>query len=228
MKKFLKSALKKLPVVGPIAHRVRQRRRQINVVYRVKGNNSIHCADAKLSEVTFDISGENNQINIQENCALNNVKFYIRGDNHSVTIETGCRLNGNSEIWMEDSNCSLFIGQDSSFESVHLALTEFGSKIAIGTDCMFASDIDVRTGDSHSIIVEQTGERLNSAKNVSIGDHVWVAAHCVILKGVSIADNSVVATGSIVTRSFEKSGVIIGGNPAIELKDGINWLRERI
>ncbi len=93
---------------------------------------------------------------------------------------------------------------------------------------MFARDIDVRTGDSHSIVSQQSGERINRARDVSIGNHVWVAAHCSILKGVSIADDSVVATGSIVTRSFEKSGIIIGGNPAAELKQGIHWLRERI
>ena len=228
MKKFLKSALKKLPVIGPIAHRVRQRRRQTNVIYRVKGNNSIQCADARLSSVTFDISGKNNRLNIEENCVLNDVTFYIRGDNHLVIIKSGCRFNDKSEIWIEDSDCSLLIEEGSSFESVHLALTEVGSKISIGRDCMFASDIDVRTGDSHSIISQKTGERINRAKDVRIGNHVWVAAHCVLLKGVSIADNSVIATGSVVTRSFGKSGVIIGGNPAVQLKEEINWLRERV
>ena len=159
---------------------------------------------------------------------MNNVTFYMRGDNHLVIIKSGCRFNDKSEIWIEDSDCSLSIEEGSSFESVHLALTETGSKISIGRDCMFASDIDVRTGDSHSIISEKTGERINRAKDVRIGNHVWVAAHCVLLKGVSIADNSVIATGSVVTRSFEKSGVIIGGNPAVQLKEEINWLRERV
>ena len=228
MKKFFKSTVLKLPLVGPVAHRVRQRRRQTNVIYRVKGNNTINCEAAKLSSVTFEIEGNNNYINIGENCVLNNVRFYIRGENHSITINSNCAFHNGGDIWIEDHNCSLIIEEHSTFENVHLALTEANSKITIGRDCMFASDIDVRTGDSHSIISGQTGKRINYAKDIFIGDHVWVAAHCVILKGVNIANNSVVATGSIVTRSFDKPGIIIGGNPAIQLKEEVNWLRERI
>lgn len=228
MKNFLKRAVKKLPFTGALIRRFRQRRRSINVIHKVKGRNTISYRGANLSAVTFDIEGDNNRITIEENCVFNNVSFYVRGDNHSITIKSGCVFRHGGDIWMEDSECSLFIEENSTFENVHLALTESKSTIKIGRDCMFASDIDVRTGDSHSIVLEQTGERINRAKNVLIGNHVWIAAHCVILKGVTIADNSVIATGSIVTRSFEKSGIIIGGNPAVQLKEGINWLRERI
>lgn len=34
------------------------------------------------------------------------------------------------------------------------------------------------------------------------------------LYGVSLADNIIVAAGSVVTRSFNDSNIIIGGNPA--------------
>lgn len=37
--------------------------------------------------------------------------------------------------------------------------------------------------------------------------------------GVSIPDNTIVAAGSVVTKSFEKSNIIIGGNPAKEIGD---------
>jgi acetyltransferase-like isoleucine patch superfamily enzyme len=93
---------------------------------------------------------------------------------------------------------------------------------------MFAYDIDVRTGDSHSIISQETGERINYAQDVCIGDHVWIAAHTILLKGSAIPDNSIVATGSVVTRPFETRGIILGGNPAKTIKDGITWSRQRI
>lgn len=129
-----------------------------------------------------------------------------------------CRFYHGGSIWFEDNDCSLIIGEKTTFENVHLALTEPGSKITIGSDCMFAYDIDIRTGDSHSILNEKTMERINYAKDVCIGNHVWVAAHCVILKGSSILENTVIATGSVVTRSFDKKGIIIGGNPSKLLK----------
>ena len=93
---------------------------------------------------------------------------------------------------------------------------------------MLAYDIDVRTGDSHSIISSETGERLNYEKDIIIGDHVWVAAHSYLLKGAIIGDNSVVATGSIVAGEFPDSNIIIGGSPAKIIKRGVTWDRRRI
>jgi acetyltransferase-like isoleucine patch superfamily enzyme len=183
---------------------------------------------AILSSVEFDIHGNDNKILIREDCVLNNVRFYIRGNNHSILIDKDCRFNRGGNIWFEDNDCSLFIGEKSTFENVHLALTEPHSQIKIGRDCMFADDIDVRTGDSHLIISQENNERINYAEDILIGDHVWVAAHTILLKGSSISENSVVATGSVVTRRFETKGIIIGGNPSKQIREGITWSRERI
>ncbi|HEY9752233.1 MAG TPA: hypothetical protein V6C46_04750, partial [Coleofasciculaceae cyanobacterium] len=57
---------------------------------------------------------------------------------------------------------------------------------------------------------------------------VWIASHVSILKGVSIPDNSIVATRSVVTKSFNMQNTLIGGVPAKVLKNNINWLRERL
>lgn len=35
---------------------------------------------------------------------------------------------------------------------------------------------------------------------MTIGDHVWIGANVTILKGVTIGENSVIASGSIVTK----------------------------
>jgi acetyltransferase-like isoleucine patch superfamily enzyme len=100
--------------------------------------------------------------------------------------------------------------------------------VEIGKDCMFAYDIDIRTGDSHSIIDSTTGSRINYAKDINIGNHVWVAAHSIILKGVSIADNCVIATGAVVVKGFNEQGIIVAGNPGKIVKRNITWSRERL
>ena len=228
MKNFLKKIVTNTPLVGALARQLYQRRNYVNVTHKIKGSNSITYEGAKLSSVIFDIEGSNNRISIGEECVLKDVVFQIKGNNHSVVIKSNCSFLSGSHIWIEDSDCSLIIEEDSFFGSVHFALTEPGSKITIGRDCILANDIDIRTGDSHSIISQQTGKRINFAQDILIGDHVWIAAHSIILKGVNIADNSIVATGSVVTKSYPTSGIIIGGNPAIQLKEGVTWQRERL
>ena len=46
-----------------------------------------------------------------------------------------------------------------------------------------------------------------------IGNNVWVGAQAVILKGVTIGDDSVVGTSAVVT-SDVPAGVVVAGNPA--------------
>jgi acetyltransferase-like isoleucine patch superfamily enzyme len=181
-----------------------------------------------LFNCTFDIIGNENIIEISELSSFNNVTFFIRGSNNKIKIGKNVRFNRGGSIWIEDCSCEAIIGDYSTFEDSHIAVTEPSSKIHIGKDCMFAYDIDIRTGDSHSIIDSLTNERINFAKSINIGNHIWVASHVSILKGVNIADNSVIATRAVVTRSFNDNNILIGGIPAKKLKDNINWERERI
>lgn len=198
------------------------------IISKINGTeNIVSYNSTSLSNTTFDISGNNNTIIIPESCNISNTTFFIRGNNNIVTLGEKVRISGGS-IWQEDNFTSIAVGNNTTFENIHLAATEDYSKIVIGNDCMFAYDIEVRTGDSHSITDSSTGKRLNKAQNVIIGNHVWVTAHCVILKGTEIADNCVIATGSIVTKSNPTTNCVIGGNPAKIIKRNINWLRERI
>ncbi|MEE9361054.1 MAG: acyltransferase [Cellulophaga sp.] len=193
-----------------------------------KGNEIISNQTTEFQNVKIRIKGNNNKIIIDDYCRFSNVTFFIQGDSNTIKISSNVSFKRGGSIWIEDCNCLIEIKSHTTFENVHLAATEPNSKIIIGKNCMFAYDIDLRTGDSHSIIDTITNKRINYAKDIQIADHVWLAAHCTILKGVSIAENSIVATGSIVTSSFKKEGVIIGGNPAKEIKENINWNRERI
>lgn len=50
------------------------------------------------------------------------------------------------------------------------------------------------TEDNVSIYIAYIKEK------ISIGENVWIGANCVILKGVKIGHNAVVAAGSVVTK----------------------------
>jgi acetyltransferase-like isoleucine patch superfamily enzyme len=191
-----------------------------------KGN-IFQANDSIITNMELDIVGDNNVIVIGKGSRFNNVHFRVRGNGHHIDFGPECKVTRAGIFWIEDEGCILQVGQKTSMVDVHIAVTEPGSMVKIGEDCMFANDIDIRTGDSHSIIDPETGDRLNQAADVIIDNHVWVAPHVVILKGVHIGENSVVATGSVVTKSGG-SGLIFGGNPAVEIKSGISWKRERL
>lgn len=58
---------------------------------------------------------------------------------------------------------------------------------------------------------------LEYAKPVTIGNNVWIAASVVINGGVTIGDDAVIGSGSVVTRDIPP-GVIAAGNPCRPLR----------
>jgi acetyltransferase-like isoleucine patch superfamily enzyme len=177
---------------------------------------------------TIDIVGNSNTIIIEPGARLHNLTFYIRGNHHTIHLCANVWFNRGGSLWMEDEHGLIHIGERTAVEEAHIAVTENHSKITIGADCLLASGIEIRSGDSHSLINRATGKRFNYAQDVVIADHVWIAAHSSILKGVQLARNTVVATRSVVTNSFEREGVIIAGNPAKIIREDIDWNFRRI
>ena len=192
---------------------------------KIVGLNNLIINDGHINNSKFDIEGNNNKIIIKKLSSINNVLFFIRGDNHFIEIDENCYIGG-GEFWIEDSNCSIIVHARTTIENAHLAVTEPFSKIEIHDDCMLAKDIEIRTGDSHCIIYNNTGQKINPARNVILQSHVWVGAHAKILKGVTISSNSVIGTSSVVTNSIP-GNCIAAGIPAKVIKTGINWKRER-
>jgi acetyltransferase-like isoleucine patch superfamily enzyme len=92
---------------------------------------------------------------------------------------------------------------------------------------MLAKQVEIRTGDSHSIVDIVTGKRINYASNVILEEYVWVGAHSKILKGVRVGHNSIIGTGAIVTKDIPANS-IAAGVPAKVLRSGVDWKRERL
>ena len=204
----------------------RFRSTETNKILLKNGSGNIIENLGSLHQVNYDITGNNNLIKIGKNCVISNFRFYIKGNNHRILIGENCRIKG-GDCWLEDDDGEINIGKNTTIESAHLAVTETSRKIEIGEDCMFSYGIEVRTGDSHSIIDRESGKRINFAKDITISDHVWVGAKATILKGCKIGKNSIISTGAIVTKDVT-ANTIVAGVPAKTVKTNINWLRERI
>lgn len=90
------------------------------------------------------------------------------------------------------------------------------ARVTIGNNCMIAPQVGLYTA-THPIDPVQRATGIEFAKPITIGDNCWIGGMAVINPGVSLGDNVVVASGSVVTKSFGDN-VVIGGNPARILK----------
>lgn len=63
-----------------------------------------------------------------------------------------------------------------------------------------------------------TDTRKHIPKKVIIGEYSWIGFGAVILPGVILGDFTIVAAGSVVTKSFEDGYCVVGGNPAKIIK----------
>ena len=171
--------------------------------------------------------GSNNRIIIGDYSRLNHCTFHFFGSNNTVFIDEFCFCN-QADFWIEDDGNTIHLGKHTSLSGkIQLAAME-GTRIEIGQDCLFSSNIAVRTGDSHSLIQCDTGKRINQSKSISIGDHVWVGTNVTILKGTHVPRHSVVGACSLLCKEYTNPNCVLAGVPAKEVKCNINWKTERI
>lgn len=224
MKKIIKEIVLSNSLLHTIARNILKFKDKVRKP--ISGKNNVVSNKGVLLKVRFDVVGDNNLIEIGRSSVLSNMTILIRGNNHILKIAENCHYGGGS-IWFEDDNCQIEIGHKTTIESAHLAVTESNSRIVIGEDCMLSNEIEFRTGDSHSIIDNETKKRINIAQNIEVGNHVWIGSRSTILKGVNIGHNSIIGTNSIVTKDIPSHSVA-AGIPARIVKNNINWVRERI
>lgn len=193
----------------------------------IKGNNNnMYYEEAFLSNILFNINGDNNKVIIHPKSRISNLTIIMKGSGHQLIIGENCIIKS-GVIWFEDTNCTISLGDNTTIEDAHIAVTEPNSTIDIGRNCMFSFGIDIRNGDSHSIIDLYNNKRINYAKDISIDDHVWLGAHVEILKGVNIGSNSVIGIRSVVSKNVP-SNAVAAGTPAKVLRENITWDKSRV
>lgn len=90
-------------------------------------------------------------------------------------------------------------------------------RIDIGQDCLIAANCQIFDSNGHNSLPNERRTNNGEAKEIKIGDNVWIGANSIILPGVSIGSNSIIAAGSVVNKSVPAEH-IAGGNPAKLIK----------
>ena len=189
------------------------------------GGGKIKISGAFLRRVKINVKGENSQVIISPKVMMNDSIVSVVGENCKVFIEGGSTNIHHCNIGVRGDGSEVIIKKGFTSEQVSLHACE-GRKIVIGEDCMFSAGIYISTSDFHSIIDMNTQERQNPAKDVVIGNHVWLAHGVSVLKGSLIADHVVVGKSSVVAGNLEQSYSVYVGMPAKKVKAEVDWKRE--
>ena len=86
--------------------------------------------------------------------------------------------------------------------------------VSIGRECIVADRVMLIDFD-HGVVEVERPIRLQGIykRDVRVGHNVWIGYGACILRGVSIGENSIVGTSSVVTRDVAANAVV-GGIPA--------------
>ena len=86
--------------------------------------------------------------------------------------------------------------------------------ITIGKNCTISTEVCFLTHDASIGLFLDRKVKSDICGPITIGDNCFIGNRAILLYGVSISDNTIVAAGSVVTKSIDEPGCIVGGNPA--------------
>ena len=123
----------------------------------------------------------------------------------------------------------------------HEGAVEIGEKTVMGQECTISAYQRVRIGNEcviadramfidfdHGMVEVERPIRMQGIykRDVEVGNNVWIGYGACILRGVSVGDNSVIGTNSVVTKDVPANAVV-GGIPAriIRMREAPEELR---
>lgn len=138
------------------------------------------------------------------------------GENARLSCKGFTMYEGASVVILDGA--ALSIGKNTYMNA---SLIQCATSITIGDDCAIASDVLIQDTDFHPVLDEEGNEKACS-KPVTIGNHVWICAKAIVLKGVTIGDGAIIAAGAVITKDVP-ANALVGGNPARIINQNISW-----
>ena len=124
--------------------------------------------------------------------------------NSGSRISMGNWITGATEGWFE-------LGRNSAITRFHFI--EASSNIKIGNNCIVAGRA------SHFFSHGISATNLDDRRSIQIGNWCYIGSSSRFVPGAGVSDFTFVGMGSVVTKQFTETYVLIGGSPACVKKN---------
>jgi acetyltransferase-like isoleucine patch superfamily enzyme len=189
---------------------------------KIDGTVSFSLNSGYVIKSQFLINGKNNTLIFDDDVKVSNCTFIINGDNCLLDFR-GARNMSKSRFELLDSNTKLIVKNNTGFNNkTRIIVAGINNEVSIGSDCIFAENVEIWSSDTHSILDIDSNKRINIDKPVIIGDRVWFGNRVLIHKGVTIGNDVIIAAGSIVTKNVANN-TLVAGTPAQPIKNNVKW-----
>ncbi|MCO4822892.1 MAG: acetyltransferase [Flavobacteriaceae bacterium] len=149
----------------------------------------------------------------------------IRGYKHiklSAGFTTGyfCRI----EAFSLENDTTMFFGKNLSMgDFCHITSLE---KVVIGDNVLIGSSVFISDHDHGSTNLDDMkmipSKRALITSPVFIENNVWIGEKAIILKGVTLGENSIIAAGSVVTKNVPAYSVVAGVPAKVIIEHNVN------
>ena len=165
--------------------------------------------------------GDNN--NIYNQVYIRNDGSFIIGNNFLYTSGDGLNPISSEQkgcIYIE-KGASVSIGNDVMMSSTRIWVANgltIGNYVRIGACCLIMDtdthqlDYRIRKFKPQTVAEIEWRKKAIKTAPIIIEDDVWIGAHCIVLKGVTIGARSIIGAGSVVTKDIP-ADCIAAGNP---------------
>ena len=109
--------------------------------------------------------------------------------------------------FMCDYGYNIEIGEN--FYANHNLIILDGNKVKFGSNVFIAPNCSFYTA-GHPLEVEKRNEGLEYAKEIEVGDNVWIGSNACIMPNVTIGDGAIVGANSVVTKDVPPYSIVAG------------------
>lgn len=151
---------------------------------------------------------------------------FFRAYNSSITIGNNCNIRSSSysnlvglshpvQIATLKENANVSIG---NFCGISGAYISCACEIIIGDNVMIGANVTITDYDWHNIAPHRRYDECDSFAPIKINKNVFIGMNTLILKGITIGENSVIGANSVVVKDIPEN-VIAAGNPCKVLRN---------